>query len=245
MKHGAESLIMLIVILLITACSPTPALVKVEQQKGQLKVGFDIDDTILFTRDNFLKAPALSDDPDHLDYAWINTHDSLYSTLIKPVADLVWFYRAHGHDVFFITARPGINGDAVGRFLSSELDFPVELGKNLFFSPKQKDPATGKKYTTKHHLISELGLHLYFGDSDTDMIAASIAGVRAVRVVRDQRSVDAYSSNYFGDLKSDPEKRAPFGDVNYQTFLTRGVGPFGETIYPIYINTEDVNQSQE
>ena len=53
--------------------------------------------------------------------------------------------------------------------------------------------------STKHNYISKLGLHIFFGDSDNDMIAASISGVRGVRVVRDPRSVKEYSPNYFGD----------------------------------------------
>lgn len=235
----------LTLILVVNACTSSSPAVDTQRVKGQLKVGFDIDDTILFTRDNFLDAPSLSDDPDHLDYGWINRHDSVYSKLVKPVADLVWFYRAHGHEVYFITARPGPNGEAVGRFLSRELGFPVVVDKNLFFSPKEKDPISGKRFTSKHHLISKLGLHIFFGDSDTDMIAASIAGVRAVRVVRDQRSVEAYSRNYFGDTKSGAEEAAPFDEATYQKFLGASVGPYGETIYPIYIKTEDITPTQE
>ncbi len=201
---------------------------------GQLKVGFDIDDTILFSRDNFLKAPHSSEDPDHVDFGWVNTHDSLYSVTIQPIADLVSFLKAGGHEVYFITARPGTNGKAVGRHLTRELGFPVVLGENLYFSAKKKDPVSGNKFTTKHELISKLGLHIFFGDSDTDIIAASIAGVRAVRVVRDARSVEAYSKNYFGNTKSESGPQAPYAEDDYQKFLSAGVGPYGETIYPIY-----------
>ena len=221
-------------ILIVTACQPVGPSVKPERAVGKLKVGFDVDDTILFSRDNFLKAPHLSNDPDHLDYGWVNEHDSLYSVVIQPVAELIGFLRAQGHEIYFITARPGINGEAVGRYLSRELGFEIVKDKNLFFTPKTKDLQTGKKFTSKHLVISQLGLHIFYGDSDNDMIAASIAGVRAVRVVRDQRSVDAYSRNYFGDTKHPESPQYPYSHASYLRFLTKSVGPFGETIYPIY-----------
>jgi acid phosphatase class B len=221
------------VTILMSTCA-TPVVVNHPQSvPGQLKVGFDIDDTILFSRDTFLKAPHMSDDPDQVDFGWVNMHDSLYSVVIQPMADLIDFLRAGGHQVYFITARPGTNGAAVGRFLSQELGFQVVVGENLFFSAKKKDPASGHRFTSKHEIIEELGLHIFYGDSDTDMIAASIAGVRGVRVVRDERSVAAYSKNYFGDTRSAPQPNAPFSETDYKIFLAAGVGPFGETIYPI------------
>ncbi len=238
-KMRKNKLIVLSVVMIFTACISPQASKTSEPVVGQLKVGFDIDDTVLFSRDNFLKAPHMSDDPDHLGYGWVNQHDSLYSVTIQPIAELISFLRAHGHEVFFITARPGINGAAVARHLTRELGFAVELNKNLFFSPKKKDASSGTKYTTKHEVISDLGLHIYYGDADNDMVAASIAGVRGVRVVRDSRSVEAYSKNYFGDTRSIPGPQAPYSEQEYQKFLFSGVGPYGETIYPIYFAYQD------
>ncbi len=228
------NLLVLTVTVLLTACTTPKVSSDPKPVLGQLKVGFDIDDTVLFSRDNFLKAPHMSDDPDHVDFGWVNMHDSLYSVVIQPIADLIGFLHSGGHEVYFITARPGTNGETVGRFLTSKLGFPIVLGDNLFFSTKKKDPFSGQRFTTKHELISKLGLHIFYGDSDTDMIAASVAGVRGVRVVRDARSVEAYSKNYFGNTRSEFEPKAPFSEELYQKFLSSGVGPYGETIYPIY-----------
>ncbi len=220
-------------VLLLTACHHPKYTASPEKIVGQLRVGFDVDDTILFSRDNFLKALSLSDDSGHLDYGWINMHDSVYSVLIDPVAELIGFLRAHGHEVYFITARPGTNGEAVGRYLSKELGFPIVKGQNLFFSPKEKDKDSGYKYTTKHELITKLGLHIFYGDSDNDMVAASVAGIRGVRVVRDARSIEDYSPNYFGDIKADSTAGSPYSEAEYKMFLIEGVGPYGETIFPI------------
>ena len=46
-------------------------------QNGILNVGFDIDDTILFSRDVFLNLPEDKRNP--TDYGWINAHDEDYS----------------------------------------------------------------------------------------------------------------------------------------------------------------------
>ena len=229
-----KNTIIMTAVLLLTACVAPEVMSDPQPILGQLKVGFDIDDTVLFSRDNFLNAPHMSDDPDHLDYGWVNQHDSLYSVTIQPIAELISFLRAHGHEVYFITARPGTNGDAVARHLTRELGFDIELNTNLFFAPKQKDPVSGYKFTTKHNRITDLGLHIFYGDADNDMVAASIAGVRGLRVVRDARSVKAYSKNYFGDTQSDPKPKAPYSKEDYEKFISMGVGPYGETIYPIY-----------
>lgn len=220
-------------LLLLSACKPVQTTAAPEKVIGQLKIGFDIDDTVLFSRDNFIIAQDMSDTPGKLDYGWINSHDSLYSVTIEPIAELIGYFRAQGHLVYFITARPGDNGEAVGRHLSRELGFPIVKGDNLFFAEKETDPISGNRYTTKHRVIEKLGLHLFFGDADSDMVAASVAGIRGVRVVRDPRSVIAYSRNYFGDTISDSTQAAPFSEKDYQRFLSGGVGPYGETIYPI------------
>lgn len=236
-NHGEDmpfiKLISTLFLISLFGCAPVPVDDPKTEPLGQLKVGFDIDDTVLFSRDNFLIAPHLSDDPDHLDYGWVNQHDSLHSITIDPIRDLIQMYRAQGHEVYFITARPGINGEYVARHLSRELGYEIKKDRDLFFAPKHKDPATGKKFTTKHLRITDLGLHIFFGDADNDMVAASVAGIRGVRVVRDQRSVVAYSRNYFGDTMSPGSDSAPFDSTQYQRFLEQGVGPYGETIYPI------------
>ena len=74
-------------------------------QPGILNVGFDVDDTILFSRDVFLSLPDDKRDP--VDYGWINSHDKDFSQFITPTVELVDYFRSNGHNVFFLTARPG------------------------------------------------------------------------------------------------------------------------------------------
>ena len=198
-------------------------------QTGKLKIGFDIDDTTLYSERAFVVAPKT--ESGHNDYAWINTHDKEYSLLIDPVITLINYFRAHGHEVFFITARPGPNGDSVAVFLSKNLNFDVKVDSNLFFSPKEY--VNGFKYTTKHRVMEKLGIDIYYGDSDTDIIAAIKADVHPVRIVRSNASIKEYGGNYFGNTHDGESPDAPFKKKDLKYFYKAKVGIFGESIYPI------------
>jgi len=198
-------------------------------QNGILNVGFDIDDTVLFSRDVFLSLPDDKRNP--TDYGWINSHDSDYSIFITPTVELIDYFRSNGHNVFFITARPEVNGNILAEFLAKGLVFEVKVNKNLFFSPKQT--INGKMFTTKQRLMKRLKLDLFYGDADSDMIAALKAGVHPVRVVRNESSVIEYGSNYFGNTLKGDIPEAPFSNDDLKIFYKSNIGIFGESIYPI------------
>jgi acid phosphatase class B len=192
-------------------------------------VGFDIDDTVLFSRDVFLNVPEDKRDP--LDYGWINEHDDGLSLFIDPTVELIDYFVSNGHNVFFITARPGTNGQTLASFLTKGLRIPVKVNKNLFFSPSE---SIGEiRYTTKQRMMKRLKLDLFYGDGDKDMIAALKAGVHPVRVVRHDRSIVEYGPNYFGNTLDGKTKKNPYGHQDLDVFYSRGVGMFGESIYPI------------
>ena len=198
-------------------------------QPGILNVGFDVDDTILFSRDVFLSLPDDKRDP--VDYGWINSHDTEITLFITPTGELINYFHTNGHNVFFITARPGTKGNILAEFLSDELGFSVRINKSLFFSPKET--IKGKRYTTKHRLMKRLKLDLFYGDADTDMIAALKAGVHPVRVVRHETSISEYGSNYFGNTNKGNSAQTPFTKDDSKLFYNSNVGIFGESIYPI------------
>jgi acid phosphatase class B len=198
-------------------------------QVGQLKIGFDIDDTTLYSERAFVVAP--NTESGRTDYSWINTHDKEYSLLIDPVITLINYFRAHGHKVFFITARPNVNGDSLAAFLTKNLNFNVQVDSNLFFSPKEH--VNGFKYTTKHRVMEQLGIDIFYGDSDTDIIAAVKADVHPVRIVRSDASIKEYGGNYFGDTHDGKSHEAPFSRRDLKYFYKAKVGIYGESIYPI------------
>ena len=83
------------------------------------------------------------------------------------------------------------------------------------------------------NIIKELNLDIFYGDSDSDIIAALKAGVHPVRVVRNIESIDSYPNNYFGDVTNGKAKESPFDKKDLKLFYKGSVGVFGESIYPI------------
>ena len=200
-----------------------------QAQPGILKVGFDIDDTVLYSEPAFQHYKKEYGLP--IDYGWINANDNQFSIPITPTVELVHFFKTNGHEVYFITARAGENGYVLAEYLTIVLGYEIRKDVNLFFMPK--DTLNGKKYTSKHRKMNELGLDLFYGDSDSDIIAALKAGIHPVRVVRHQKSLDQYGANYFGNTNKGDSKKVPFNSDDLVKFYNKSVGVFGESIYPI------------
>ena len=109
--------------------------------------------------------------------------------------------------------------------------FRSRVDSNLFFSPKEY--VNGFKYTTKHRIMEKLGIDIFYGDSDTDIIAAIKADVHPVRIVRSNTSIKEYGANYFGNTNDGNSAGAPFSKKDLKQFYRAKVGIFGESIYPI------------
>ena len=198
-------------------------------RSGILNIGFDIDDTVLFSRDVFLSIPKDKRDP--IDYGWVNTQDENLSLYIEPTVELINYFITNGHNIFFITARSGTNGEYLAKFLSKGLDLQIKKDKNLFFCPSET--IDGMRHTTKHHIMKRLKLDLFYGDGDSDMVAALKADVHPIRIIRHKKSITQYGSNYFGNTLDGETKKNPFVFDDLKIFYSTGVGIFGESIYPI------------
>ena len=196
---------------------------------GILNVGFDIDDTVLYSKDIFSSIPVGKRNP--IDYNWVNLQDKKLSRLIAPTIKLIKYFNSNGHNIFFITARSSENGESLANFLSECLDLRVVINKNLFFCPKEY--ISGTPYTTKHRTMKKLQLDLFYGDADSDIIAALKAGVHPIRIVRYKDSINQYGQNYFGNILNGKTKKNPFGVDELKIFYSKSVGLFGESIYPI------------
>ncbi len=222
---------LIIFLIIISGCTRTG-----KSEPGILKVGFDIDDTVLFSYGIFANLPADKANP--IDFGWVNTRDRDLSLPITPTIELVQFFRAHGHAVYFITARRGDNGEVLAEYLTELLGFEVVKDQNLFFEPKER--IGNFRYTTKHRRLRQLEIDLYYGDSDSDIIAALKADVNPVRVVRHPLSIYQYGKNYFGDATDGESAAAPYSFDDLKRFYATGTGPFGETIFPITWDGPDV-----
>ncbi len=160
-------------------------------------VGFDIDDTLLFSTPAFGRGfmtggtPAPTDttfwtavngcDPG-CDAQTITLADG--STKDLPATDpsavksrayeLVQYHLALGQQVYAITARPDINGDVLRDYLQAQ--FGIDRN-NVYFEPVMKTDR-----------MAQLGLDVFYGDSDSDITDARKVPGRTVLGVRFERS---------------------------------------------------------
>lgn len=141
----------------------------------KLRIGFDVDDTILFSSPAFLQAERSDIKPFSKEY-WdiVNSSDEKYSIIKKKTAEIIKKYLDNGDEVFAITARPDYNGEYLKNFLNKALNIPKE---NIFF-----------EYDSKVERIKSLKLDYYYGDSDSDIEDALAAGAKPIRIQRSPNS---------------------------------------------------------
>lgn len=149
-------------------------------------VGFDIDDTLLFTSPGFNLVLNGKDTGGVNPYGadrravianrktWEDLHTvhdayALPKEIGKKLLDL---HQKRGDKIYLITARIDIKGELLEQRVRRI--FGVELAGPLVF--------TAMNPKTEH--IKRLGIQVYYGDSDSDIEYAQAAGVRGVRVVR-------------------------------------------------------------
>lgn len=144
------------------------------------RAGFDIDDTLLFSTPAFRQGFQSEAEPYSAEF-WkvVNSSDPGHSRIKKRVFQVVQEYRKQGVELYAVTSRKKFGAGPLLDYLGKELGIPK---KNVFF---MKD---------KTKKIVELGLDVYYGDSDSDIEASRRAGIRAVRVLRSPES--SYQENY-------------------------------------------------
>ena len=81
--------------------------------------------------------------------------------------------------------------------------------------------------------MKKLNLDLFYGDADTDIIAALKANVHPVRIIRHNESIEQYGNNYFGNVTDGEKGKNPFEMNDLKIFYSKSVGIYGESIYPI------------
>lgn len=139
------------------------------------RVGFDVDDTLLFSSPAFAKGFA-SGHKFGTNEFWtiVNTSDRDRSIVKQAAKTIVEKYQQRGVKIYAITARPPPGGAELKKYLNEVFGIPEE---NTFFEPSGK---------TKR--LRELQLDVFFGDSDSDITDALAAGVRAIRFQRSPKS---------------------------------------------------------
>ena len=150
--------------------------------KPPLNVGFDIDDTVLFSSpgffygmnkyspesDNFLGKPEF----------WEEMNNGLdqFSIPKQSAVELIEMHKKRGDSIYFITARTATPSESVTVILGR--NFKIENPNKVIFA------GSSTEKNTKVAPIIENNIQIYYGDSDGDVRAAKEAGIRPIRIMR-------------------------------------------------------------
>ena len=164
--------------------------ITLEQLTGSLgdtapmAVGFDIDDTVLFSSPCFYEGQQKYS-PGSNDYLknnafWTETNAGCdrYSIPKEVARALIDLHQRRGDTLFFVTARPQTEGEQVTAILQRA------------FGIRDMQPVVFTSGPEKARFLQDRGVRLYYGDSDSDISSAQAVGARAIRVMRAANSTN-------------------------------------------------------
>ena len=152
--------------------------------KAPMAVGFDVDDTVLFSSPCFYEGQQKYS-PGSNEYLkdsafWTETNGGCdrYSIPKEAARALIAEHQRRGDTIWFITARPRTEGEQLTAILKQT------------FAIEDMQPVVFTSGPEKTRFIRERGLRLYYGDSDNDITSAREAGARPIRVMRASNSTN-------------------------------------------------------
>jgi acid phosphatase (class B) len=190
----------------VTVASKPVKYVTIEQIKASLPpepvvVGFDIDDTVLFSSPGFYyglfnhDGPRRSNKYGNPDTLWTckafwNDMNGKFDKFSIPKAsaqDVILMHRQRGDTIVFITARDSSQANIVPKILAET--FCLQSPKVIFTNKKSKDLS-----------IKDSKVTIYYGDSDSDIADAQNAKARPIRVLRSPLSTNKTSYSQVGQM---------------------------------------------
>ncbi len=164
-------------------------------------VGFDIDDTVLFSSPGFYYGLTNKDGPDgknvygdaplHSQKFWDDMNGDFDKFSLPKISsgELVKMHYGRGDTVVFITARNSSGTSILDQILMQS--FGIRDFEIVFTSDESKT----------EYMIDQ-GVSIYYGDADSDIIQAKDALARPIRIMRSTLStntVSAYNPGTFGE----------------------------------------------
>jgi acid phosphatase (class B) len=158
-----------------------------------IAVGFDIDDTLLFSSPGFYYVLYNTDGPGGTNrygkdrraivanpQTWTDLHENYDRfALPKQIArDVIHLHKRRGDRIYAITARAGVKGDLLDARVRKTFD--VALAEPVIFTA----------FKPKTEVIRSRGIVVYYGDSDSDIQDAKEAGARGVRFMRAMNAIE-------------------------------------------------------
>ena len=153
-----------------------------------MSVGFDIDDTVLFSSPGFWRGKK-SWSPDSDDYLknpdfWqqMNNGWDEFSIPKEVARALIAMHVKRGDRIWFITGRHATKTESVTKALQDAFLIPAAAMNPVIFAGEK----SGRN--DKAQWMEQKQVKIYYGDADSDIIAAREAGARGIRVLRASNS---------------------------------------------------------
>lgn len=150
--------------------------------KPPMAVGFDIDDTSLFSSPVFYRGKQ-EFSPNGYSYLknqkfWDKANCGWDKfSMPKHIAEqLIAMHQKRGDDIYFITGRTGSKCNFTTKYLQKT--FHIKNMHDVMFAGSSHDVYTKTPYIKKHDI------KIYYGDADGDIISARQAGAEGIRVMR-------------------------------------------------------------
>mgnify|MGYP000881532615 CR=1 FL=1 len=153
-----------------------------------IAVGFDIDDTVLFSSPGFYRGQK-EFSPGGYSYLhnpefWekMNNGWDEFSIPKEVGKSLIAMHLKRGDSIYFVTARTKTNTETVTKTLQQDFGIPDASLNPVIFSGDKKGE------NTKTQWLKDKKIKIFYGDADKDITAAQDAGARGIRVLRASNS---------------------------------------------------------
>ncbi|MBD2810657.1 acid phosphatase AphA [Xenorhabdus sp. Vera] len=153
-----------------------------------MAVGFDIDDTVLFSSPGFYRGKLEYSPNDHSYLKnpefWekMNNEWDKFSMPKEIGIELVQMHLKRGDEVYFITGRTKTKTETVTKYLQEGLHIPVNKMNAVIFAGDE--PGKNNKISW----MKDNKLKIYYGDADADIAASRELNIRGIRILRASNS---------------------------------------------------------
>ena len=153
-----------------------------------MAVGFDIDDTVLFSSPGFWRGQK-NYSPNSQDYLknpefWekMNNGWDAFSIPKEVARSLIAMHVKRGDSIYFVTGRSPTKTETVSKTLQDDFLIPAASMNPVIFAGDHPGQ------NSKTQWLIEKNIRVFYGDSDNDITAAREAGARGIRVLRASNS---------------------------------------------------------
>ncbi|QMV52453.1 acid phosphatase AphA [Ewingella americana] len=153
-----------------------------------IAVGFDIDDTVLFSSPGFYRGQK-EFSPGKEDYLknpqfWekMNNGWDDFSMPKEVAKQLIDMHLKRGDSIYFVTGRSQTKTETVTKTLQDDFKIPQDKVNPVIFAGDKPGQ------NTKTQWLKDKQIKIFYGDSDGDITAAQAVSARGIRVLRASNS---------------------------------------------------------